>query len=258
VLVEQTTGHALDAGLSGIGLTQLHFAVNRKDNEYGRQALRTAVRLAEALETAAPPGKFARAGLLSGWSGPALLFVRLFERTGEAGWLSFADEALCRDLEECVPSHDGSLEVADGDAGKLPYVGVGSAGILMVAEQLARYRPEAQACGSVPGLRAACRREFVMHPGLLHGRCGLAVALGVSPAEPDPEIRAALDSHLAWLAWYAVPFRGGLAFPGNQLLRLSMDVKTGGAGVLLALAALLDGKEALPFLGAMPATRISG
>ena len=55
-----------------------------------------------------------------------------------------------------------------------------------------------------------------------------------------------------------MPFRGGLAFPGNQLLRLSMDVKTGGAGVLLALAALLDGKEALPFLGAMPATRISG
>ena len=43
--------------------------------------------------------------------------------------------------------------------------------------------------------------------------------------------------------------RDGLAFPGEQLLRLSMDVTTGSAGVLLALAAALDGHgTALPFL----------
>ncbi|MEV6872564.1 class III lanthionine synthetase LanKC [Amycolatopsis sp. NPDC051128] len=250
-LVEQTTDHSLERGLAGIGLTMLHFATVRQDNEYGRQALTTAVRLAEALETAALPGDSGRAGLLSGWSGPALLFVRLFERTGEPTWLSFADQALRRDLEECVEAGDGSLRVRDGSARTLPYAGIGSAGILLVAEQLARHRPDAAAGESRPGLREACRGEFVTHPGLLHGRCGLAVALGLDP-DPAAPTRAAIDRHLAWLAWYAVPFKGGLAFPGHQLLRLSMDVKTGGAGILLALAALLDGKEALPFLGGMP------
>ncbi|MEV6829285.1 class III lanthionine synthetase LanKC [Amycolatopsis sp. NPDC051102] len=250
-LVEQTADHSLESGLAGIGLTLLHFATVRQDNEFGRQALTTAVRLAEALETAAPPGNSARAGLLSGWSGPALLFIRLFERTGEPAWLSFADQALGRDLEECVEADDGSLQVRDGSARTLPCAGVGSAGILLVTEQLARHRPGAEACDSITALRDACRGEFVMHPGLLNGRCGLAVALGTNP-DTDPSIRAAIEEHLAWLAWYAVPYKGGLAFPGDRLLRLSMDVKTGGAGILLSLAALLDGNEALPFLGGTP------
>ncbi|MET8846569.1 class III lanthionine synthetase LanKC [Amycolatopsis sp. NPDC004625] len=252
-LVEQTTDHSLESGLAGIGLTMLHFATVRQDNEFGRQALATAVRLAEALETAAPPGSSARAGLLAGWSGPALLFIRLFERTGEPAWLSFADQALCRDLEECVEADDGSLQVRDGAARALPYAGVGSAGILLVAEQLARHRPDAEACDSVAALRDACRGEFVMHPGLLNGRCGLAVALGANPGpDPDQSVRAVIDQHLAWLAWYAVPYKGGLAFPGDRLLRLSMDVKTGSAGILLSLSALLDGNEVLPFLGDTP------
>ncbi|MEV4051497.1 class III lanthionine synthetase LanKC [Amycolatopsis sp. NPDC049688] len=250
-LVEQTTDHSLESGLAGIGLTMLHFATVRQDNEFGRQALTTAVRLAEALETATPPGNSARAGLLSGWSGPALLFIRLFERTGEPAWLSFAEQALCRDLEECVEADDGSLQVRDGVARTLPYAGVGSAGILLVAEQLARHRPDAEACESVAALRDACRGEFVMHPGLLNGRCGLAVALGVN-TNADQSVRAAIDQHLAWLAWYAVPYKGGLAFPGDRLLRLSMDVKTGSAGILLSLAALLDGHEVLPFMGGTP------
>ncbi|AIG80353.1 serine/threonine protein kinase [Amycolatopsis japonica] len=253
-LVDQTTDHGLEGGLSGIGLTQLHFAVARKDNEFGRQALATAVRLAEALEIADPPGDFGRAGLLNGWSGPALLFVRLFERTREEGWLSFADQALERDIEECVESDDGSLQVRDGETRTLPYVGVGSAGILMVAEELAKHRPDAKALKSLPGLREACRGEFVIHPGLLFGRGGLMTALAMG-AEPDQRVRDAIDLHLSRLAWYAVPYKGGLAFPGNQLLRLSMDVVTGGAGVLLALAATLDGKAALPFLSSRTAVR---
>ncbi|MGK4593588.1 class III lanthionine synthetase LanKC [Amycolatopsis sp. w19] len=253
-LVEQTTDHGLEGGLSGIGLTQLHFAVARKDNEFGRQALATAVRLAEALEIADPPGDFGRAGLLNGWSGPALLFVRLFERTREEGWLSFADQALERDIEECVESDDGSLQVRDGETRTLPYAGVGSAGILMVAEELAKHRPDAKALKSLPGLREACRGEFVIHPGLLFGRGGLMTALAMG-AEPDQRVRDAIDLHLSRLAWYAVPYKGGLAFPGNQLLRLSMDVVTGGAGVLLALAATLDGKAALPFLSSRTAVR---
>ncbi|MEV7093323.1 class III lanthionine synthetase LanKC [Amycolatopsis sp. NPDC051045] len=256
-LVEQTTDHSLESGLAGMGLTMLHFATVRQDNEFGRQALTTAVRLAEALETAAPPGNSARAGLLSGWSGPALLFLRLFERTGEPAWLSFADQALCRDLEECIEADDGSLQVRDGSVRTSPYAGVGSAGILLVAEQLARHRPDAEVCESVPALRESCRGEFVVHPGLLNGRCGLAVALATNPDAEQP-IRAAIDQHLGWLAWYAVPYKDGLAFPGNGLLRLSMDVKTGSAGILLSLAALLDGQEVLPFLGSTPSQPATG
>lgn len=250
-LVDQTVGHDLASGLAGIGLTRLHFAATRGDNEFGRQALNIGIRLAEALDTAEPPGATARAGLLYGWSGPALLFLRLYERTGEPAWLSFADQALEHDLEECVPALDGSLPVRDGNRGSRRGAGIGSAGILIVTEQLARYRFDAKAARSLPALRVACRGEFALHPGLLNGRCGLAAGLAFS-STPDRRTQDAIDRHLTRLSWYAVPFRGGLAFPGTRLLRLSADVATGGAGVLRTLAALQDGIELLPFLGPTP------
>jgi len=52
------------------------------------------------------------------------------------------------------------------------------------------------------------------------------------PADP-----AELDRQARALSWHALPYGGGLAFPGEQLMRLSMDLATGTAGVLLALAA---------------------
>src|SRR3569833_899178 len=97
-------------------MTMLLFASVRLVFVFGCLALSLVVRLVDVLEMAALPGNFARAGLLSGWSGPALLFVRLFERTGEPAWLSFADQALCRDLEDCVESDGGSLPVRAGAA----------------------------------------------------------------------------------------------------------------------------------------------
>ena len=47
-----------------------------------------------------------------------------------------------------------------------------------------------------------------------------------------------------------MPYQGQLAFPGDQMMRLSMDLGTGTAGCLLALGAALDAPEParLPFL----------
>lgn len=46
-----------------------------------------------------------------------------------------------------------------------------------------------------------------------------------------------------------MPYQGHLAFPGDQMMRLSMDLNTGTAGCLLALgAALGEQPAALPFL----------
>ena len=51
-------------------------------------------------------------------------------------------------------------------------------------------------------------------------------------------------------------YQGNLAFPGEQLLRLSMDLATGTAGVLLALGcALHDEPVDLPFLAAPTGAR---
>ncbi|QFU94309.1 class III lanthionine synthetase LanKC [Amycolatopsis sp. YIM 10] len=259
-LVEITTDHNLEGGLAGIGLNYLHFAGTRRDADFERTAVTIGERLGNALATDAGPLKFARAGLMSGWSGPALLFVRLFEATGDQAWLDLAAKAVERDLEECVPADDGSLQVRDGESRTLPYVGMGSAGVALAAEELAAHRPDADCLEKLPRLLDACRGEFVIHPGLMLGRAGLMATLSAEARRTgDPVALAAVDLHLSRFAWYALPYRDGLAFPGNQLLRLSMDLYTGGAGVLLALAATLDGHGAvLPFLSPGPRSSTAG
>ncbi|MCP2337641.1 class III lanthionine synthetase LanKC [Actinomadura rupiterrae] len=58
-----------------------------------------------------------------------------------------------------------------------------------------------------------------------------------------------LDALIRGLRWHAMPYEDGLAFTGDQLMRLSMDFATGTAGVLFALASALDDRRpALPFL----------
>ena len=58
------------------------------------------------------------------------------------------------------------------------------------------------------------------------------------------------------LDWHVISYADGLAFPGDQLLRLSMDLATGTAGVMLGFhaASSRDGAH-LPFLGPMTSLR---
>ncbi|MBB5157699.1 class III lanthionine synthetase LanKC [Saccharopolyspora phatthalungensis] len=252
-LVAQTRDHGFGAGLSGIALNLLHFAGSRGDREFRERARNLGDQLADALPLAPPPGDVGRAGLLDGWSGPALLFTHLYDDTGDRGWLELADRALLRDLDECVTTDDGALQVRDGAARTLPYLAVGSAGIALVAEELATRHPEASCLQRQSDLLRGCVGEFVIHPGLLFGRCGLLAALAAAQRRaPDQVWADAISRHLAALGWHAIPYgEGGIAMPGNQLLRLSMDFSTGGAGVLTTVAATLDGHgRVLPFFSA--------
>ncbi|MEU7480373.1 class III lanthionine synthetase LanKC [Lentzea sp. NPDC042327] len=249
-LVATTQDHGLSAGLSGIGLNLLHFADSRHDHGFAEQAEVLAERLARQLADAPGPGGKARAGLLHGWSGPALFFLRMFDRTGEHRWLDLAEQALERDLAETMVALDGSLQVRDGNFRSLPYVGIGGAGIALVLTELAAIAPERPCVEQLPGLLDACTSEFVIQPALTLGRAGqLATLAHATRHRPDERYERSIRQHLRALGWHAVRFGGGLAFPGVQLRRMSMDLTTGGAGVLLAIASTVDGRAPLPFLG---------
>ncbi|CAM5409383.1 class III lanthionine synthetase LanKC [Streptomyces tanashiensis] len=58
-----------------------------------------------------------------------------------------------------------------------------------------------------------------------------------------------MREHVRRLSWHAVSHEGLPAFPGNQLLRLSMDLDSGNAGVLVALGVAFDQNASIvPFL----------
>jgi tRNA A-37 threonylcarbamoyl transferase component Bud32 len=245
-------------GLAGIGLNLLHFAERLGEARFHDAALAAGARLGKLLEVA-DPGERAhiglvepahgKAGLLRGWSGVALLFLRLYEDTGEECWLERAVRALHRDLDQCVVSAGGSLQVEEPGVRTLTYLEIGSAGIAAVGAEVLAHRADPRIDEALPSLLGACSSEFVLQANLFNGRAGLIAALCLAGHRLGDAGHGVLDRHLRRLAWHGASYRGHLAFPGNQSLRLSMDLATGTAGVLLAThAATVPGAVVLPFL----------
>jgi tRNA A-37 threonylcarbamoyl transferase component Bud32 len=264
---------SLQSGLAGAGLALLHFSDRDGDPAFADAALELARRLEDAVRDGGPhgidelsgglPGSGisslgTRGGVLRGWTGVGLLFLRMYERTGDAALLDLAVAALHRDLDLCKPCPDGSLQV-DGGFRLLPYLQIGSAGIALVGAELSRHRDDARLGESLPSLVRAMGPEFVVEPQVGNGRAGLIACLaGVAALRPDLVPDSWIDRHLRRLHWHAVPYRGQLAFPGGGLRRLSMDLLTGNAGVMLAIRAAVDAPTAfLPLLerGVIPERR---
>lgn len=192
----------------------------------------------------APTVQSGRGGLLHGPSGVALAALRGFIRGGDERDLTLAEATVQRDLAYCVTLPDGSLQMNEGWRA-MPYLATGSAGVgLVLIELLAAgadhgvdfaraddYRE------SLDGILLAAQSDFVIQPGLWHGRAGLIVLLSAAlrQGHGGDGVREALRLHLCELPLHGVRHGAGIAFPGEQLLRLSSDLATGTAGVLYAL-----------------------
>jgi hypothetical protein len=255
--LEQQRDHLgldLSTGLAGVGLTLAHFAARTDDAALWDSVWGIADLVAERLgdeDSVAEisGGDEPHAGLLRGSSGPALLFLRLHEHRADSGLLDLAATAIRQDLRRCVTTGYGPLHVNEGGR-TLPYISDGSVGIGFVLDDYLAHREDEQFAEASPKIRAAAMGGFYVLPGLFSGRAGMILYLsrGLAPGSggEDPVVAA----HVRRLDWHAMSYRGDLAFPGDQLLRLSMDLGTGTAGVLLGLgAALHDGPVHLPFLG---------
>ncbi len=193
-------------------------------------------------------------GLLHGASGKALLFIRLYERTGDPAYLDAAEGAIAVDLERCVTDGNGALQVDDGWR-TLPYLAGGSVGIGMVIDQFTAHRRNEAFADAARAIRLAASSGFYAQAGLFNGRAGMIAYLSGTRDESEQDAAGrAVGAQVDRLAWHAVRYAGGLAFPGDMLLRLSMDLGTGTAGVLLGTAAALaPSGAALPFF-ARPAS----
>jgi hypothetical protein len=133
----------------------------------------------------------------------------------------------------------------------MPYLADGSVGVGLVLDHYLTHRQDDQFTQATAAIRRAAESPFYVEPGLFHGRAGMILYLSRS----CPTGTAARDdtvlAHIRRLAWHAINHQGYPAFPGEELLRLSMDLATGNAGVLLAVGAALHPEPVhLPFLAA--------
>ena len=111
---------------------------------------------------------------MRGSSGPALLFLRLYERFGDERLLDLAATALRQDLRRCMVREDsGSMEVNEGWR-TMPYLADGSVGIGMVLDDYLAHREDEQFAAAVPAIRRAADSASTSIPALFSGRAGHA------------------------------------------------------------------------------------
>ncbi|MFE3251662.1 class III lanthionine synthetase LanKC [Streptomyces sp. NPDC059209] len=241
----------LHGGAAGLGLALDALGAATGESGLADAATRCAQLAARSLDTA--PGATAadstrRAGLLYGGAGTALLFIRLYERTGDTGLLDLAAKALHNDLDRCVQSAGGTLQVDEGWR-TMPYLGAGSVGIGMVLDDYLAHRGEERFERARGDIVRAAQATFYAQPGLFRGAAGMVLHLSRTSVTGPGTEPADIARQMGTLAWHALPYQGHLAFPGEQMMRLSMDLATGTAGCLLAVAAAhADAPARLPFL----------
>ncbi|QLH20556.1 class III lanthionine synthetase LanKC [Streptomyces sp. Rer75] len=227
--VAEGTDLSLGSGLSGLGLTALHLA----DREGGNKWLDEGRALADRITGTSMDHR--RAGLIQGRAGHALFLLRLFERTGDERYLDQAVTELRVDL--------GAIPLDTGDPDGLGLGLAGAAGLALVTREITAYRSGTSLEQTCRWLQEMSRCRLASTNGLFHGRAGSLTVLD----RRDPE---QMRLHLDAIGWEAVSLEPGRIHTlGEHGYRLSTDLATGSAGVLLALTSLVrDDMHMLPLL----------
>jgi len=194
-----------------------------------------------------------RSGLVGGRTGVALALYRLHRATGDDRWFEHGMRLLHEELAYAVPLPGGGLgfRIARADRRVYPYLFAGSAGYAAVLSRFLAHRPDARfdapvdddltADDALARCLHACTARFTVFPGLFPGLAGLVVTLaGAGRRLGRPELVDAALTSARGLFRYAVPHRDGVGWLGEPGQRVSADLWSGSAGVLLALRHLAD------------------
>jgi len=192
-----------------------------------------------------------RCGLVGGRTGVALALYCLYRGTGDSQLFAQGMRLLQEELAyaQPVPVDGLGFKTSLADSRVYPYVFAGSAGYAAVLSRYLAHRPDADFDGDAD-LRAAdalerclrtCSGRFAVFPGLFTGLSGLSAVLAETGRRLGrPELVDAAFTSARGLFRYAIPRKDGVGWLGEPGQRLSAELWSGSAGVLLALRQLIE------------------
>lgn len=238
-------------GASGYGLTCLRFYLATNDSCWLDRAVQVGEWLLQTKTTEAGRGYCwpdkqgaIQLGYAHGASGIALFLLYLGVLTNETRFRHASQQALAFDMSYLKTTEEGYLSVPRGNVGAfenviLPYWFNGSAGVATVLLRFWAYNGESRYLQSLEQLVPNIAHKYTAFPGLFQGLAGLGNFL------LDAYHFTGKESYLQHahrttqgILLYKIQRPEGIAFPGEQLLRISTDFGTGSAGIALFLQRL--------------------
>jgi Lanthionine synthetase C-like protein len=202
-------------------------------------------------ELTAQLGPSQPAGLVGGRPGVALALYHLYRRTDDARLFDRGMRLLRDELAyaEPLPADGLQFKVSHTDPRIFPYLFAGSAGYAAVLSRYLAHRPDAtfgagadlDAGDALDRCLRSCTIRFTSLPGLFSGQAGLAVVLaGAGRRLGRPELLDAAYTSARGFFRHAIPHGDGVCWLGDPGQRLSADLWSGSAGILLAIQQLID------------------
>ncbi|WP_422647435.1 class III lanthionine synthetase LanKC [Actinoalloteichus caeruleus] len=238
-----TRSATLGGGSAGLALAELSL--------YCRTGEESALDRARALLETLPTGEGLtpllggddRSGLAQGRPGVALALYYLGRLTGDDAPLERGLDLLRAELVHAQPWETGALgfRVSARDRRTMPYLYAGSAGYVHVLARYLAWRPDPHLADVLDRCVRGLRVRFTIGGGLFTGQAGMGFVLGETarllgaPASTEDAVASGRA-----LFHHAVPHATGVRWPGLHGNRLSAELWSGAAGVLLALHQLVD------------------
>ena len=254
-LMKSTSGHPLlyesadlFYGLSGWGMANLRFFLETQDGLYLDRAMDAGLRLLERSREA-EGGLYwdyrgeTSFGMAHGASGVSLFLLYLYLATQDEAYFDAGRRALDFDIRHGVDCPGGGISWparAGKDGIVLPYWKYGSAGVGVCLLRYHKVTPEERYTTTLERIFLDTDRKYAVFPGKFMGLAGIGDF--ILDMYRFTGRRAYLESAhkiARGLMLFKLEKSGGVAFPGDRLLRISCDYGTGSAGVGLFLHRLL-------------------
>jgi hypothetical protein len=254
------TSATLGGGAAGTAIGLLAHHLRTGEQRWLDHAQRLLERIPDGDELASQLSRGRASGLVGGRSGVALALYQLYRCTGDDRLFGRGMRLLQEELAyaEPLPVEALGFKAAAAERKAYPYLSVGSAGVAAVLSRYLADRPAAEfpaaefpaaefpaaehtAAEVLERCLRACSMRFTALAGLFPGLAGLAAVLaGAGRRLGRPELVDSAFISARGLFRYAIPRIDGVAWLGEPGQRLSADLWSGSAGILLALQHLID------------------
>lgn len=194
-------------------------------------------------------------GLMHGSSGIGLFYLRLHEFTQDPEHLRLAKSLLNHDLGR-AREENGILQWQRNYDKPLwePYMRIGNIGVGMVALRFFLQLKEPSYLNWAERIADSIKSQYTSQTGMFLGMSGIGTYfLDLFRATGKKTYLLEAEGFARKTLLYRVPIGDGIAFPGENLIRLTNDYGTGSAGVGLFLHRLKHKGEGSPlFLNLEP------
>jgi tRNA A-37 threonylcarbamoyl transferase component Bud32 len=238
--------HDLFYGAAGWGLASLYFYTKIGNSLYLDRALEASsiienqLIISESIEIYQNIDGHSYSGLMHGNAGLALFYLRLYQSTANNKYLDIGNKLLKAEIDRSETVSGYIAWRKDySEITTYPYLRFGSSGIGQVILRYYRELRQPWLLQLAETIANSLKNTFSLYPNQFIGMAGIGgYYLDIYKDTGKQEYLEEAQKIAKRILVYSIEEKAGLAFPGDELARISCDLATGSSGIGLFLRKL--------------------